>query len=284
MQGDWIEDIGASSGAATEQAACPQASGTFWQSSGIISQQLRYGAHLMPGLHIGCGITPGIRSEAKFGEMAASGSGATLVICRDPTHMTTTTEAGQFHASGVSISFEALRRYQPIARFADARGELCLNLTNVPKDVIARLAAPIDPWFQGVGRDLVREARAIELIAILEQALGDRLASGSIGARGRPLAMMAKDIIESEFATPITIEGLATRLSCSSRTLTTAFRQTFDLSVGAYVTRHRLTIGARLLRDGVRSTEVAYRIGYTPTHFATVFKRHYGVSPGGWRG
>jgi len=39
-----------------------------------------------------------------------------------------------------------------------------------------------------------------------------------------------------------------------------------------------------LLRQGMRPTEVAYRVGYSPTHFATAFKRQHGISPSRWQG
>ncbi|MGC6331830.1 helix-turn-helix domain-containing protein [Rhizorhabdus sp. FW153] len=283
MDGEWIETIGAIAGGETEQSACLEAATTFWQSSGINPQPLVYEVSLPAGLHFGCGLTPGLESIADFGEMRVSGAGATLVICETPASMTTSLAAGQFHSAGLTIMPTELEAFGALAAFARRQGQTCLALEAVPVPVVARLAMPIDPWFQGTARDMAREARALELLAVFEEALCDRARPRLNARRSHRLAMAARDILEAEFAASLSLATLAARVGCSPRTLTDAFRAVFGISVGGYVTRRRLEEGARLLRDGLRPSEAAYRIGYSPAHFAVAFKRQHGLPPSRWQ-
>lgn len=284
MDGKWIEAIGAISGGETEQAACHPSGSAYWQSSGVNPQRLEYQADLPAGLHFGCGLTPGIESVAPFGQMAVTGAGTTLVICTAPVTMTTILAPGQFHSAGLSAEPSQLDGFGPLANFARSQGNVCMALAGVPRTVIARLAMPIDPWFQGTARDIAREARALELVAVFEEALCRPRASDADVPRSRSLARKACAIIEAEFARPLSIAELARRTGCSPRTLSEAFRREFGMSIGGYLTRFRLDEAGRLLRQGVRPTEVAYRVGYSPAHFATVFKRQHGIAPSRWRG
>lgn len=284
MQDGWIEAIGAMSGGATEQSACRQATTTYWQSSGINPEPLVYNAALPAGLHFGCGLTPEINSVADFGRMSVRGAGATLVACSSPATMTTTLAPGPFHSAGLSIAPAELEGFGALADFALRQGQACLSLSTVPVQVIARLAMPIDPWFQGTARDMAREARALDLLAVFEEALCARQRPPVGEQRLQRLALEARAIIEADYAAPLSIAGLASRVGCSARTLTEAFRQVFQISICGYVTRCRLDHAARFLGEGIRPTEVAYRVGYSPAHFATAFKRYHGVAPSRWRG
>ncbi|WP_143736967.1 helix-turn-helix transcriptional regulator [Erythrobacter tepidarius] len=235
------------------------------------------------GLHFACGLTPGIESVAPFGKMAVTGSGATLVICTAPVTMTTILAPGQFHSAGLSAQPSQLDGFGPLADFARRQGDVCMALAGVPRSFIARLSMPIDPWFQGTARDMAREARALELVAVVEEALCRPRPSDADAPRSRSLAREACALIEAEFTRPLSIAALARRTGCSPRILSEAFRREFGMSIGGYQTRFRLDEAGRLLRQGIRPTEVAYRVGYSPAHFATAFKRQHGIAPSRWR-
>ena len=283
MDGEWIEAIGAISGATTEQSACDHFGSSYWQSSGQNPEQLEYQAELPAGLHFGCGLTPGIQSAAPFGRMRIEGAGATLVVCTTGITMTTILAPGPFHSAGLSAMQSQLDGLGPLADYARRRGNVCMALSQVPRPVIARLAMPIDPWFQGTARDMAREARALELLAVFEGVLCHPQPADANAPRSRLLARAACAIIEAEFARPLSIAGLAQRTGCSPRTLSQAFRREFGISIGGYLTRFRLEQAGRLLRQGMRPTEVAYRVGYSPAHFATAFKRQHGIAPSRWQ-
>lgn len=284
MDGQWIESIGAICGGRTEQSSCHPSGSSYWQSSGVNPERLDYQADLPAGLHFGCGLTPGIESFAPFGQLAVAGAGATLVICTTPVTIRTILAPGQFHSAGLSGELSQLDGFGPLADVARGLGNVCLAVSGVPMTVIAHLAMPIDPWFQGSARDVAREARALELVAVFEEALCRPCQSDADAPRSRRLAREACAIIETEFARPLSIAELARRTGCSPRTLSEAFRREFRTSIGGYLTRLRLDEAVRLLRQGVRPTEVAYRVGYSPAHFATAFKREHAVAPSRWRG
>jgi AraC family transcriptional activator of pyochelin receptor len=284
MDTRWIETIGQASGGDTEQGFSARTSGTFWQSAGSNASRVTYPARVAAGLHLGCGVTPGIVSAGALGEMRARGSGATLVITQEPITMTTAVEAGSFQACGLSIALEAIARHSWLDRLVAAHGSVCLDLGAIPSATIRHLSAPVDPWFQGAARRLVHEARALELMAMLEQTQSEvSLCASASPRRTTALGTMARDILDASFTSPPSLGALAGRLQCSRRTLTHAFRKTVGVSIGAYVTLRRLELAALMLRDGVGSTEVAYRVGYSPAHFASAFKRHFGVPPSRWR-
>jgi AraC family transcriptional activator of pyochelin receptor len=284
MDGKWIEAIGAISGGKTEHQACRHSPLTYWQSSGRNAEPVEYYADLPAGLHFGCGLTAGIESIAEFGRMTVTGSGATLVVCHSGSRMTTRLAAGRFHSAGLTVSAGELYGFESLGAFAQSSGDACLALAAVPLSVIMRLATPIDPWFQGAARAMACEARALELLAVFEEALCGAPADGAATGRAEQTALEARTIIEHEYAAPPTIVALAARVGCSPRTLTEAFREAHGMSIGTYLTQLRLEHAKALLRDGVRPTEVAYRIGYSPAHFATVFKRACGMAPSRWRG
>ena len=284
MDGQWIESIGAICGGTTEQSSCHLSGASYWQSSGVNPERLDYQADLPAGLHFGCGMTPGIEISAPFGQLAVAGPGATLVICTTPVTLRTVLAPGQFHSAGLSGALSQLDGFGPLADLARGQGNVCMALSGVPMPVIAHLAAPISPWFQGSAREIAREARALELVAVFQEALCRPCQADADAPRSRRLAREACAIIESEFARPLTIAELARRTGCSPRTLSAAFRREFRMSIGGYLTRFRLDEAGRLLRQGVRPTEVAYRVGYSPAHFATAFKREHAIAPSRWRG
>jgi AraC-like DNA-binding protein len=57
------------------------------------------------------------------------------------------------------------------------------------------------------------------------------------------------------------------------------------MAPGAWYTRRRIERAQERLREGGRAiTEVAHELGFSSSqHFATVFKRHTGLTPGAWR-
>ncbi|NRQ37003.1 AraC family transcriptional regulator [Nonomuraea sp. NN258] len=82
-----------------------------------------------------------------------------------------------------------------------------------------------------------------------------------------------------------TVKSLAARSGLSRA----AFAKRFAALVGeppmAYLTRWRMTLAAKLLRDSdIPLTTVAAQTGYsTEFAFAKAFKREYGIAPGGYR-
>lgn len=80
-----------------------------------------------------------------------------------------------------------------------------------------------------------------------------------------------------------TVQSLA-QVACMSRAAFTGrFREVMGVPPGEYLTRWRLTLGGRLLRQGLPVKQVSLRTGYTsPSTFTRAFSALMGVSPRDW--
>jgi AraC-like DNA-binding protein len=74
---------------------------------------------------------------------------------------------------------------------------------------------------------------------------------------------------------------LAQQVGLSHRTLQRGFKAVFDTTIAGYVAQQRLLRAEQLLRSrSITVTEVAHQVGYSHLgHFATAFKRKFGISP-----
>ncbi|MGP9652845.1 helix-turn-helix transcriptional regulator [Halomonas sp. AOP35-4E-18] len=135
----------------------------------------------------------------------------------------------------------------------------------------------------GPTRDLYLGGKALELAALSAQFLfGEtrlreerRITSSEVER-----IHAARDILVSALQEPPTLEQLALRVGMNRRKLTAGFRKVFDTSVFGYLQEYRLREAHRMLCDEeFNVSTVAYRVGYSPAHFAIAFRRRYGVSP-----
>lgn len=134
---------------------------------------------------------------------------------------------------------------------------------------------------------LIAEARALEIIARVAEAFGPPSSGPEPRTGGPKLAepdiarlREARALIEREPETAFTLPVLARRVGINVNKLKAGFKQTFGQTVGAYATEVRMAHAYHLLRsEGLHVASVAYRLGYTPTHFAVAFRRRYGVQP-----
>ena len=83
----------------------------------------------------------------------------------------------------------------------------------------------------------------------------------------------------------LSLDQLASAVSMSKFHLLRVFKRTFGETPFQRLTRYRMEEGRRLLREREASiSNVAYSCGYNnPTHFATAFRRFYGISPSAFR-
>jgi transcriptional regulator GlxA family with amidase domain len=113
----------------------------------------------------------------------------------------------------------------------------------------------------------------------------ERGAQGWAGALQDRAVRTALENIQQSPATPWTVAQLAAAGGISR----TAFARRFRTLVGeaplTYLTRWRMTIAARLLRETDLPIEsVAARVGYgSPYAFGKAFKRSMGPAPGAYR-
>lgn len=258
---------------------------TFWRSVGLVEKPSSYEALVPQGLHLGCGIAR-LRTEADgIGGFTADGPAINLLHCAQPTMFRSQLSPGQTRSCGLWLDPDRIDAATGlVAPLIEATGnEPSLRAsTAIPARIVARLCAPIDPWFDGPGRDLVVEARALELIAAVMTWL-----SPTPPERARALprrqVLAARDLIESRLTDPPTLREIARSVGLNERSLTTGFREAFGVSVAAFITARRLDLAATLLSEGASPNEVARQVGYRPTHLATAFRNRFGVSPSRYR-
>lgn len=137
----------------------------------------------------------------------------------------------------------------------------------------------------GPSKDIFLESKVLELIAL-------HISSSEIenSKRQIPPALKecdidkiyeAKDILLSDIQNPPTLLNLARQVSLNDYKLKIGFRYVFDNSVYRYLKVFRLETAKSLMANNKYSVlEVANQVGYSnPSHFATSFKKRFGVNP-----
>lgn len=68
------------------------------------------------------------------------------------------------------------------------------------------------------------------------------------------------------------------------RKLSAGFRQVYGASVFGFLQEYRLEQAYKLISTGEMSvSEAAFHVGYGAAHFATIFRKRFGVSPSSLR-
>jgi len=92
-------------------------------------------------------------------------------------------------------------------------------------------------------------------------------------------------IVESEYASDLSLDDIARRVASSRRQLQRAYAEIGNTTFREHLTRVRMDRAASMLADkGLTVREVARRVGYRqPAQFAKAFRRHLGVAPSDYR-
>lgn len=181
-----------------------------------------------------------------------------------------------------------------------------------PFETVEYSADPDNPWhYAWVGFDLNMSCRTLEenyVITIphadpIFRALKDShlienereyyicgkifelisLFSGNTAAESRTqeYVLRAKNYIDVNFSSTVTVEKLAEDLNLNRSYLSTIFKKYFGISPTQYLVDVRLTHAAQLLTEYSYSvSEAASGSGYTDIYnFSKMFKKKYGLSP-----
>ena len=92
-------------------------------------------------------------------------------------------------------------------------------------------------------------------------------------------------IVETDYASELSLDDIARRVASSRRQLQRAYSEIGDTTFRDHLTGVRMERAAQLLGTrGLTIREVAYRVGYRqPAQFAKAFRRHHGASPSDYR-
>jgi AraC family transcriptional regulator len=108
---------------------------------------------------------------------------------------------------------------------------------------------------------------------------GQRRPPGQSAARAA-LVAAARELIARDFAAPLTLTSLVTRLGCSPFHLCRAFRAATGTTLHAYQTDLRVRATLEGVEAGRRLTDVALEAGFSShSHFTQAFRRAFGVPP-----
>ncbi|GGE54029.1 AraC family transcriptional regulator [Agaricicola taiwanensis] len=90
----------------------------------------------------------------------------------------------------------------------------------------------------------------------------------------------ARDILIATPSAPPDIATLASQTGLNTIKLNRGFRMLYGATPYAFLQEHRLQIGYKLLASGHLSVgQVAAETGYTQAHFATLFRKRFGLPP-----
>lgn len=136
-----------------------------------------------------------------------------------------------------------------------------------------------------VGREhsLTRIAKALDMAGAI---LGGLQSPGSVRAQGRLSALEmeriqeARSLLLRSLVNPPDQAALAAAIGLNPRRMGVGFRALFGTTPYALLQEERLKDAYKRLAAGAATvSEVAYAVGYSPAHLATVFSRRFGIPP-----
>ena len=105
------------------------------------------------------------------------------------------------------------------------------------------------------------------------------------GAQEGAKVRQAREIIEAEYGSPLSLDQLAARVGVSKYHLCRAFCACYGMTPGNYLISVRLEEAKRLLSaTRMPIKKVGLRVGYpNESYFSAMFRRHCGLSPRAFR-
>lgn len=135
-------------------------------------------------------------------------------------------------------------------------------------------------------RTLYLQGKILELLAVYCDEVICRSPANCFGGGLRPAdyaaLLRAKDIIDRDYARPLTIAALAREALVNEQLLKSGFKRCFGRTVNDYLADRRMEAAhALLLNETCKVSEAAWRVGYAHTgYFIRQFRAHYGLTPG----
>lgn len=135
------------------------------------------------------------------------------------------------------------------------------------------------PW-QDRYSDVYLSGKALEMVA-LSWHHGQQQESAVISMSDAERLQQVRAILASEYQQPPGLDELASRVGINTRKLTRGFRRMYGKSVHSWLQEFRLQLAYSLLcSTEANVSSVAFQVGYTPSHFCSVFRHRFGISPG----
>ncbi len=158
--------------------------------------------------------------------------------------------------------------------------------------LFARPRASLDPGSADVARRIAAELErpddlsGLALNALMLELLVAALRAPWLPARARPLWLARiEERLRAGFIDPPDMRSLAKEAGVHPVHVARVFRRQHGTTVAGYVRKLRVAWAQEeLLRPGATTVEVALAAGFADqSHFARVFRRVVGLTPGQWR-
>ena len=133
--------------------------------------------------------------------------------------------------------------------------------------------------YGGVLKKMFFEARFLDLFIEQQAQLARLLVRPA--SRDRDILHAVRDFLDAHYAEPPGLLQLARQFGTNDFKLKKGFKDLFGTTVFGYVAERRLTVAHQLLSLTSQPVqEVADAVGFTnPAHFATAFRRKFGLRP-----
>ncbi|MCY1695255.1 AraC family transcriptional regulator [Curtobacterium sp. SL109] len=240
-------------------------------------------------------------------------TGDVVVLATGAAHSLSSEPGADIHSCDVAAADEA-RRHGDLLRLGDGDAQTQILGASYSHDpagstpVFAllppvvhfraqQLDADLEAIVRLLGRELARSGLATDLVldrlvdVLLVEVLRAWLASSPNadpswwGVLRDPLLLQAVTRIHEAPGRPWTAEALAREVTTSKQTLTRRFATFAGTTPGEYLTRWRMSLAARRLRDTDDTLEaIAADVGYTSVYaFNRAFRRERSLPPGRYR-
>lgn len=140
--------------------------------------------------------------------------------------------------------------------------------------------------FTGRLKQLYLDSKVIELIVIYLDLLKKESKSHkkrkSLGSADMDKIYHAKEILVGRMQNPPSLVELAREVGLNDFKLKIGFRELFGTTVFGYLHQHRMECARLMFEDSDNNVaEVSAYVGYAnPSHFASAFKKQFGINPG----
>ncbi|AYA37821.1 AraC family transcriptional regulator [Hymenobacter oligotrophus] len=133
--------------------------------------------------------------------------------------------------------------------------------------------------YSGALKKMFLEARFLDLFVEQHEQMARSLYR--LSTTERDLFYAIRDFLDAHYANPPSLLELARQFGTNDFKLKKGFKDLFGTTVFGYVAERRLAVAHQLITHTEQPLqEVAESVGFTnPAHFATAFKRKFGMAP-----
>lgn len=140
---------------------------------------------------------------------------------------------------------------------------------------------------RGVERELYIGGKAMQLAALAISSCLSQASSEDVqqlSSREIDRIRQSRELLIAAMQSPPSLERLAQQVGLNVRKLSSGFRRVYGSSVFGFLQEYRLEQAYKLIASGEMSvSEAAFHVGYGAAHFATIFRKRFGISPSSLR-